>query len=126
MAVPPVAALPFRESARHLPAQVRRSWYMAFNQLPVLPERSLDRLIPKLWRDWSPAYDGTADAADTLRALPDRAHRRTAINYYRHLARPFRVPPRYRRWQAALTDLPVVPRSDRPAAADVLRRGLRA
>ncbi len=109
MAVPPVAALPFRESVRHLPGQVRRSWYMAFNQLPLLPERSLDRLVPKLWHDWSPGYDGAADAADSLAALSDRDHRRAAVNYYRHLARPFRVPPRYRRWQAALSDLPVTP-----------------
>ncbi len=109
MAVPPVAALPFRESVRHLPGQARRSWYMAFNQLPLLPERSLDRLVPKLWRDWSPGYDGSADAADCLAALPDRAHRRAAVNYYRHLARPFGVPARYRRWQAALSDLPVAP-----------------
>ncbi len=109
MAVPPVAALPFRESLRHLPGQARRSWYMAYNQLPILPERSLDRLLPKLWRDWSPGYDGWADAADSLEALHDRAHRRAAINYYRHLARPLRVPPRYRRWQAALSDLPVRP-----------------
>ena len=49
MAVPPVSALPLRETARHVPGQVRRSWYMAFNQLPVLPERSLDRLVPRLW-----------------------------------------------------------------------------
>jgi pimeloyl-ACP methyl ester carboxylesterase len=109
MAVPPVAALPFRETVRHLPGQLRRSWYMGFNQLPYLPESSLDRLVPKLWHDWSPGYDGTADAADCLAALPDRAHRRAAINYYRHLSRPIRVPARYRRWQAALTDLPVVP-----------------
>jgi pimeloyl-ACP methyl ester carboxylesterase len=82
---------------------------MAFNQLPFLPERSMDRLVPKLWRDWSPGYDGRADAADCLAALPDRAHRRAAINYYRHLARPLRVPRRYRRWQAAISDLPVRP-----------------
>lgn len=109
MAVPPVSALPFRETFRHVPGQARRSWYMGFNQLPVLPERSLDRLVPKLWRDWSPGYDGSGDAARTLEALPDTQHRRAAVNYYRHLARPFRVPSRYRRWQAALRDLPVTP-----------------
>jgi pimeloyl-ACP methyl ester carboxylesterase len=109
IAVPPVGALPFRETARYLPGQARRSWYMVFNQLPVLPERSLDRLVPKLWRDWSPGYDGSADAARALEALPDTAHRRAAINYYRHLARPVRVPSRYRRWQAALRDLPTTP-----------------
>jgi len=109
MAVPPIAALPPRETARYLPGQVRRSWYMAFNQLPLLPERSLDRLVPKLWRDWSFEYDATLDVAQTLEALPDTDHRRAAVNYYRHLARPIRVPSRYRRWQAALRDLPVTP-----------------
>ena len=89
-----------------LPGQARRSWYIGFNQLPTLPERSLDRLVPKLWRDWSPGYDATVDVAHTLEALPDTAHRRAAVNYYRHLARPVRVPSRYRRWQAALRDLP--------------------
>jgi pimeloyl-ACP methyl ester carboxylesterase len=109
MAVPPVAALPFGETVRHLPGQLRRSWYIGFNQLPRLPERSLDRLVPKLWRDWSPGYDGRADAAQTLAALPDAAHRKAAIDYYRHLARPIGVPARYRRWQASLRDLPTTP-----------------
>ncbi len=76
MAVPPVAALPPRETAPHLPGQLRRSWYIAFNQLPVLPERSLDRLVPKLWRDWSPGYDAIVDVARALEALSDPAHRR--------------------------------------------------
>jgi pimeloyl-ACP methyl ester carboxylesterase len=109
MAVPPIGALPFRETLRHLPRQARSSWYMAFNQLPALPERSLDRLVPRLWRDWSPGYDATVDVAQTLEALPDTEHRRAAVDYYRHLARPLRVPARYRRWQAALRDLPVAP-----------------
>src|SRR5689334_17899918 len=34
--------------------QLRMSWYMFFQLLPVISERSLPRLIPKLWRDWSP------------------------------------------------------------------------
>jgi pimeloyl-ACP methyl ester carboxylesterase len=109
MAVPPIGALPFGESLRHFPGQLRRSWYMGFNQLPHLPERSLDRLVPKLWRDWSPTYDGQADAAQALDALPDTAHRRAAVDYYRQLARPIGVPARYRRWQASLRDLPIVP-----------------
>jgi pimeloyl-ACP methyl ester carboxylesterase len=109
MAVPPISALPFRESVRHLPGQARRSWYMAYVQLPLVPERTLDRLVPKLWHDWSPAYDGAEDAHLALEALPDTAHRSAALDYYRHLARPVRVPERYRRWQASLTDLPSTP-----------------
>ena len=111
MAVPPLTALPLRATLRHLPGQARRSWYVGFNQLPLLPERSLDRLVPRLWRDWSPGYDATEDVAHVLDSLPDPAHRRTAINYYRHLTRPIGVPRQYRRWQRAMTDsarLPVL------------------
>jgi pimeloyl-ACP methyl ester carboxylesterase len=102
MAVPPLPALPLRATARHLPGQLRRSWYIAFNQLPLLPERSLDGLVPRLWRDWSPGYDGRADVAGALEALAEPSARHTASDYYRHLARPVGVPRRYRRWQAAM------------------------
>ncbi len=90
MAVPPLTALPLGETVRHLPGQARRSWYVGFNQLPFLPERSLDRLVPKLWRDWSPGYDATRDVALTLESLADPRSRRTALDYYRQLARPIR------------------------------------
>jgi len=109
MAVPPIPSLPLRQTLPLLPGQVRRSWYIGFNQLPALPERSLDRLVPKLWRDWSPGYDAAEDVAHTLTALRDPAHRRTAVNYYRHLARPVRVPRHYRRWQSALSGPALVP-----------------
>ena len=109
MAVPPLAALPLGQTAKHLPGQARRSWYVGFNQLPFLPERSLDRLVPKLWHDWSPGYDATVDVAHTLEALADPRARRTALDYYRQIARPIRVPQRYRRWQAAMTDSARVP-----------------
>ncbi len=109
MAVPPLTALPARATLRHLPGQVRRSWYVGFNQLPLLPERSVDRLVPKLWRDWSPGYDATGDVSLVLDSLPDVDHRRTVIDYYRHLARPIGVPRRYRRWQRAMTEPARVP-----------------
>jgi len=86
MSVPPTPAIlrPFR-SPRTLPMglrQLRMSWYMAYNQLPV--EGTLDRAILALWRAWSPAYDGAEDAARALEALPDHAHRRAALRYYRN------------------------------------------
>jgi pimeloyl-ACP methyl ester carboxylesterase len=108
MAVPPIAAMR-RASARHLPGQARRSWYIGFNQLPLLPERSLDRLVPKLWRDWSPGYDASEDVPRVLEALATPEHRRAAIGYYRQAARPWGIPARYRRWQGALTRAPIVP-----------------
>jgi pimeloyl-ACP methyl ester carboxylesterase len=59
------------------------SWYFVFNQLPG-SERTLDRVIPKLWRDWSPGYDGREDVAHVLRALRDPGRRRAALRYYRN------------------------------------------
>ena len=109
MPVPPVPAIRASLSLREVPAQLRRSWYIGFNQLPLLPERSAERLVAKLWRDWSPAYDATDDLAHVREALPDPAHRSAAFGYYRAVARPFRVPAEYRHWQAALTDRPIGP-----------------
>lgn len=62
--------------------QLRMSWYMAFQQLPV--ERTLPRLMPRLWRDWSPRLDGGEDAARALAALDTPARRRAALRYYRN------------------------------------------
>ena len=107
MAVPPIPAMR-RASVRHLPGQARRSWYIGFNQLPLLPERSLDRLVPRLWRDWSPGYDAAEDVAHVLTSLATPEHRRAAIGYYRSAARPWGIPARHRRWQGALTQAPIV------------------
>jgi pimeloyl-ACP methyl ester carboxylesterase len=109
MAVPPFPAVRGTGALPVLPRQLRNSWYIAFNQLPVLPERGLDRLARKLWRDWSPGYDATEDLRHLAAALPDRAHRKAVIGYYRSLASPFPPPQRYRRWKGAEMRLPVVP-----------------
>ena len=110
MAVPPFPALRSARALPVLPRQLRNSWYVGFNLLPVLPERRLDRLVPRLWRDWSPGYDATEDLGHLAAALPDRAHRSAAIGYYRSLASPWRpVPAHYRRWKGAEMRLPVVP-----------------
>jgi pimeloyl-ACP methyl ester carboxylesterase len=88
LAVPPPPAIlaPLR-SPRTLPLaarQARMSWYFLFNQLPVLSERALDRLIPKLWRDWSPGYDAREDLARVFEALRGAGRRRAALRYYRN------------------------------------------
>ena len=59
------------------------SWYFLYNQLPA-SERGLDRVIPKLWRDWSPGYDAREDIAHVFAALSDHARRRAALRYYRN------------------------------------------
>lgn len=77
-----------REHASLVAHQLRRSWYTVFSQLPGIADRSLDRLIPRLWRDWSPGYQGRGDAETALTALHDPAHRRAALRYYRTTLRP--------------------------------------
>ena len=54
--------------------QLRRSWYMFFfcNPLSDIVVPLNDRaFIQRLWQDWSPGYDGTADAARACEALAD-------------------------------------------------------
>lgn len=93
MALPPVGALNvsgyglgrnLTMSAR----QLRMSWYFLFFQLPFLPERVVHRVIPRLWKDWSPPdSDVSEDVALTLAAMPTAAHRKAAIAYYRTMFR---------------------------------------
>jgi pimeloyl-ACP methyl ester carboxylesterase len=44
LAVPPISAMAGLP-VRLLPGQARRSWYIAYNQIPVLAERTRERLI---------------------------------------------------------------------------------
>ncbi len=108
LAVAPFAATP--PAWRAFPRQLRNSWYILFNQLPLLPERTAERLIRRLWADWSPGYDASADLPAVLDAIADPAHRRAVIGYYRNLVRPFPRPPeRYRRWAGAERRPPLTP-----------------
>ncbi|QCQ90327.1 alpha/beta fold hydrolase [Rhodococcus sp. SGAir0479] len=110
LAVPPSAALRRAAALRVLPRQLRNSWYILFNQLPVLPERYAERLVARLWADWSPGYDAAGDLPAVRAAIADRDHRRAALGYYRDLAQPWRRPPaRYRRWAGAEMRLPRTP-----------------
>lgn len=93
MALPPVRAI---DNSRHnlvqnlrmSAIQLRRSWYVLFFQLPFLPERVLHRVIPRLWKDWSPRGVDVSDGVSyALAALPSRAHRRAAVAYYRAMVR---------------------------------------
>lgn len=97
MAVPPIPALrPNRPAGlKQLGVylrQARFSWYIAFVQLPGIAERSLDRLIPRLWSDWSPGYPAQEDIAHTFAAMPTPEHRTAALSYYRAFARVTRRP----------------------------------
>ena len=89
--------------------QLRMSWYMFFQLLPGLSERSLPRLIPKLWRDWSPSYDAREDVADVLAALAPEGRATAALRYYRALFLPWMRDARYAPEQAHELDAPPVP-----------------
>jgi pimeloyl-ACP methyl ester carboxylesterase len=65
--------------------QPLHSWYIAYNQVPGLAERSFDSLVRRLWRQWSPSYDATEDLALLAKAVPDRRHARAVVSYYRAL-----------------------------------------
>lgn len=87
LAVPPTAAIlrPFTR-VKTIPIGLRQalmSWYFVFNQLPG-SERGQDRVIPKLWRDWSPGHDGREDIEHVFRALAEPGRRRAALRYYRN------------------------------------------
>jgi pimeloyl-ACP methyl ester carboxylesterase len=112
MAVPPIPALSPAHSVlpwlRLAPRQLRMSWYIGFNQVPGLPERTLDRLTRHLWRAWSPAYDASEDLAHVADALADPANRSAAVGYYRAM-RKLRPTPAYRDWHATWDRTPVTP-----------------
>lgn len=115
MSVPPLAAMSrtrfgAARTVRMSLIQLRMSWYIMYFQLPGLPERTLHRVIPRLWRDWSPAgTDIAEDVATTLAALPTPEHRAAAVGYYRALVRPGGIGAPYAEFERYLRELPCAP-----------------
>jgi len=97
MSVPPSATLrPLRCGVlKLLPAQLLRSWYISYFQLPFLPERSSSWIVPLLWRRWSPGYAAAEDLRHVNAAIgtPDRW--RAALGPYRATIRNSAPPTRY-------------------------------
>lgn len=66
--------------------QLRRSWYMFFFQNPlaefVVSMNDLE-FIERLWDDWSPGYDASADLPHVKDSLRDPANLSAALEYYR-------------------------------------------
>lgn len=115
MALPPVRAF---DNSRHSAAenlrmsaiQLRNSWYVLFFQLPFVPERILQRVIPRLWKAWSPpGTDVDDDVARTQAALPTLEHRKAAVGYYRAMVRFTRASPPYAGLHRFRFRLPLVP-----------------
>ncbi len=84
MAVPPGPAMGLAFATN--PAQLKRSWYMFFFQVPlanmVVPANDL-AYIDMLWNDWSPGFDGAADAENCKAALRNPENLQAALGYYR-------------------------------------------
>lgn len=101
------------QSIRRLPSQARKSWYVMYQQLPALPESTIRRVIPKLWKDWTPpGYDATTDLSHLWDALPDRSRRKAAISYYRFQFQPRRQSAKYkvlhRTWRNETVRVPLL------------------
>ena len=96
ISVPPVPALvPGLRDAPLVARQLLLSWYTLFHQLPLLPEAVFSRHVARLWEHWSPGYDAATDLAHLAASLPDRAHRRASIDFYRAAPRRGSVPAAY-------------------------------
>lgn len=122
MSVPPPAALRAAQDAaaapgrlellRLVPAQLLRSWYVSYFQLPALPERSSSWIVPFLWRQWSPGYNSIGLAEDLRHVdaaigAPDRW--RAALGPYRTTIRNTRPPARYANLHRMWTERPRIP-----------------
>lgn len=66
--------------------QLQRSWYMFFFQSPLaelaVPADDL-AFLDRLWADWSPGFDASAELPAVKDALRDPAHLAAALGYYR-------------------------------------------
>ncbi len=115
MAVPPIRAFDnvsrgVGQTLRMTGIQLRRSWYVLFFQLPLIPERVVHRVIPRLWTDWSPpGADVREGVGAALAALPSITHRRAAISYYRSMVRFTRAAAQYTGLHRFRFKLPRVP-----------------
>ncbi|GFG70469.1 alpha/beta fold hydrolase [Mycolicibacter senuensis] len=114
MSVPPAAALRSVGAADGvvmaglLPAQLLRSWYIGYFQLPWLPERSSSWILPRLWRRWSPGYAAEEDLRHVDAAIGTPEGWRAALGPYRAL-RSVRVPDRYAELHRHWLELPRLP-----------------
>ena len=111
MAVPHRAALAARLFTT--PAQLKRSWYTFFFQLPVA-EISVTAndfaLIDVLWRDWSPAFQPSPEYLKAVKdTLASPGSLEAALGYYRSLMNPARHDPRLEAVEAGATSWLAVP-----------------
>ncbi len=92
----------FVRSLARNPSQIARSGYMAFFQLPALPERALRRgLVTRLWRRWSPGFEPPpGHLEEVVRTLSASAM--APLEYYRAVPA---AGPRILRWPRIRTPM---------------------
>lgn len=87
-----VLAVPHMAATENSFAQLKRSWYVLFFQLPWLPEKRVARhnfaFIDRLYRAWSPNWDEAEfNLAPVKRALAAPGSLVAALGYYRRMIR---------------------------------------
>jgi pimeloyl-ACP methyl ester carboxylesterase len=92
-----------------VPRQLLRSWYIAYFQLPWLPELSGFRVVPTLWRQWSPGYDEREDVRLVEAAIGTPENWRAAITMYRTNFQLKQPPAEYAELHAWFLEPPVLP-----------------
>jgi pimeloyl-ACP methyl ester carboxylesterase len=92
-----------------LPRQFLRSWYIMYFQLPWLPELSGARVVPLLWRQWSPGYDEAEDVGLVEDAIGAPENWRAAISMYRHNFRGTKPPAEYAELHPLFLQPPAIP-----------------
>lgn len=90
-------------------AQLRCSWYVGFQQLPWISERAFERVVARLWSDWSPDYDAAEDLRLLREALPPGPRRTAALRSYRSLLQPWHRRRAYAEQQQHIAGTPSVP-----------------
>lgn len=110
IAVPHAARL--QEAIRHVPSQLRKSWYMTFFQLRGLADFAVERkdwaLIKRLWRTWSPGFELSEDEWTDLRSTFEAPGvKKAMLSYYHQNASPGVLLGWKKTEAAALTTVPV-------------------
>ncbi|AGB25212.1 putative hydrolase or acyltransferase of alpha/beta superfamily [Mycobacterium sp. JS623] len=95
--------------AAKLPRQLLLSWYIAYFQLPWLPERSASWVIPRLWRKWSPSYRADQDLRYVDDSIGSPERWRAALGFYRATVRGTRAPAQYAELNKHWLDAPRLP-----------------
>jgi pimeloyl-ACP methyl ester carboxylesterase len=92
--------------------QLQRSWYMFFFQHAladlVVPAGDL-AFVERLWSDWSPGYDASADLPEVKDALRGPANLAAALGYYRATLGAVAPDPALAAEQAATQGVPTQP-----------------